>query len=848
MPKNTSIFKSLFGRFSAEARPSHPNYKLVNDCPLFDRDWYQQQYPDVVEAKFDPALHYLLQGAKDGRDPGPGFSTRLYLQEHVDVSLSDLNPLVHYILHGQKEHRKIFASGAKTRPPGKSEQPDNYTDPLSWPLATDEDIQWVRQEGLVCTSEYNLLQFSGTSLGKVPPAMLEEETQCALSSCIKSLVTYSKLLDARKINDIQMYRGNTRIDISGLIVKSVSEPLTRTPFLEKTEAQFRLADVWFKNEYDLSMRFDSAGVSGKGCSVLRFYQSNPSNDHLQIQAECLLSSNEINFVDAGLLNPYYPVLITNSDPEGELKSVSILPFPSLCRGGAHYGELCAVWTDKDYMENLQKVSADLLLGMLQVEVDTPDFSLAKINTNLRGALGSERIFHRDLQIWLTRVMRIRVAAVTTTKVTNIHAHAYLKDALENTYDGATSNQIDLIDKRQKHGVAELTLPPDAIPSLHALVSRKINFSTEGPVIIGSFVICEQTSLEPKWQITLPQSGRDLLDVQPRPATIAYPLITGIAGKGRGRVDTNVTALLPSAIRFCNTTMHDDASLLMPVAPEIPAPLLQTDTHKTQKGQSSITVIVDLTNGMNPGCFALLQSLRQQTTIHALNIIAIINAVVTENEQDIGSRLQAYFPGEIILAARESNIAVGSVDVAIRRSAGDYLLFVDQGVILHDPRTLDVLCQMAGKEGVASTSCMLISDPPMDSPHKVHYYSGGMLISHPGDPAGCYSKIKTSTALPLLTYPVLANSTLLQMSAKATWLELNQLGVADQIIDHFNLTHGIRAVEKGFVNYCTTAVSAIVQASTIDNTSRSADNGDLPGTDLPFDIYAMPVTIVREFQP
>jgi hypothetical protein len=143
--------------------------------------------------------------------------------------------------------------------------------------------------------------------------------------------------------------------------------------------------------------------------------------------------------------------------------------------------------------------------------------------------------------------------------------------------------------------------------------------------------------------------------------------------------------------------------------------------------------------------------------------------------------------------------------------------------------------------------MLISDPSRDSPHKVNYHSGGMLLSQPGVSTGCYSKIKTSTVLPLLTYPVLANSTLLQMSKKSTWLELNQLSVADQIIDHFNLAHGVRAVEKGFVNYCTTAVSAIVQAAAFDNTSLSADNGDLPVTALSFDIYAMPVTIVREFQ-
>uniref|UniRef100_A0A9E8CKV0 Glycosyltransferase n=1 Tax=Bosea sp. NBC_00436 TaxID=2969620 RepID=A0A9E8CKV0_9HYPH len=73
--------------------------------PLFDTNWYLEQYRDVRLSGWDPYAHYLRHGAAEGRDPSPLFDTDWYLQQNPDVRESGMNPLVHYSRYGEKEGR-----------------------------------------------------------------------------------------------------------------------------------------------------------------------------------------------------------------------------------------------------------------------------------------------------------------------------------------------------------------------------------------------------------------------------------------------------------------------------------------------------------------------------------------------------------------------------------------------------------------------------------------------------------------------------------------------------------------------------------------------------------------------
>ena len=56
-------------------------------------------------ARCDAALHYLLQGWREGRDPGRFFSTTDYLGRNPDVAAAGVNPLIHYESCGRNEGR-----------------------------------------------------------------------------------------------------------------------------------------------------------------------------------------------------------------------------------------------------------------------------------------------------------------------------------------------------------------------------------------------------------------------------------------------------------------------------------------------------------------------------------------------------------------------------------------------------------------------------------------------------------------------------------------------------------------------------------------------------------------------
>jgi len=80
--------------------------QLITQSTLFDKQWYLDTYPDLREANIEPALHYLLFGVAEGRNPSASFNTMNYIFTYTDVAESGLNPLVHYIKFGQSENRE----------------------------------------------------------------------------------------------------------------------------------------------------------------------------------------------------------------------------------------------------------------------------------------------------------------------------------------------------------------------------------------------------------------------------------------------------------------------------------------------------------------------------------------------------------------------------------------------------------------------------------------------------------------------------------------------------------------------------------------------------------------------
>lgn len=78
--------------------------------PLFDTAWYVEQYRDVATTGHNPLVHYLRFGAREGRDPSPKFRSSAYLSANPDVARAGVNPLAHYLTCGRAEGRSVRPS------------------------------------------------------------------------------------------------------------------------------------------------------------------------------------------------------------------------------------------------------------------------------------------------------------------------------------------------------------------------------------------------------------------------------------------------------------------------------------------------------------------------------------------------------------------------------------------------------------------------------------------------------------------------------------------------------------------------------------------------------------------
>ncbi|MBB3230161.1 hypothetical protein [Halomonas stenophila] len=90
----------------------HPQAKQraeVLRSGYFNTEWYLANHPELQQdpkALRDPLKHFMVQGARQGLSPGPGFHTAWYLDEYEDVRDSGINPLLHYLRHGRHEERR----------------------------------------------------------------------------------------------------------------------------------------------------------------------------------------------------------------------------------------------------------------------------------------------------------------------------------------------------------------------------------------------------------------------------------------------------------------------------------------------------------------------------------------------------------------------------------------------------------------------------------------------------------------------------------------------------------------------------------------------------------------------
>lgn len=770
--------------------------ELIAESELFDAGWYLAHYPEAAKSRMQPALHYVCVGAAQGNDPGPRFSSSDYLARYPDVAVAGMNPLLHYLRFGSEEGRDIVAAGSMRQATPRAAGP--WDVPCEAPLAASEPVRFSLEP-------WRAEPDGATSL---PPNSVFDAMALSLSGVSLGFVSAA---DADKLRAVAAFARLSGVDVAEALVMSngaapaAAEANRGTPGCDAmlslgSAAGFDFGDVWFINDRDLRARLN-APPGRTQRFVLSCYQFTATEQRatprLVRLAEQVAPRGELDLADIATSNPYLPLLFTLTTASGELIAASLLPFPSLCRGGAHYGELLSASNGKGYLTALRAESHRLLAERLS---DAGPPALARIEVDLKDATGAERIFSADLRSWLgLEGEGVTIAPAAPARSSDGRAVRYLEESV------TTAAKAEPSAKRP----FTLRLPADAIPSLRVLVSRQLPWLHDGEQMLGAFVVAALADGAPRWCI-MPPARADVAAFPPDGGR-CFPTLLAPCAKWvpatAGRVVTPEPLLL--ALRFCDLSEPPTSRLVAPVASEAPAPSMPA-VGVDDKSLLSVLHHVSSSSSL-AHLEAFLESLQRQHLPAAPEVILVLAADRNDHAAIAADLLPRYFPqtGRIVRDP-ERTAPTERLEAAAATAQGQFLLFVGDDVILHDARTLLTLLALAHHERVGSASCLMIATNDPGRSRQMKLVSGGYYRHEASGASGSksiyFDACADLAALPPATWPVAANDPRFLMVRSDVWRRLHGFSPTGKQVA---LDDRARAATEGSYHYCTSALSVTV---------------------------------------
>jgi ADP-heptose:LPS heptosyltransferase len=176
------------------------DYEAIRKSGLFDPEHYTKACPDVAERNVDPLVHYLEEGAREGRDPHPDFDTAFYLEQCRERGEEPANPLLHYLLIGAARGFQIKRGGAPASTP---QTPGQATKPVI--------LLAVEALGVAGTSDgRSRLSINGWALAAAPIT----EITAAIEGAVVGRATYG----LPRPDIARLYRDRDHAGNSGFIL------------------------------------------------------------------------------------------------------------------------------------------------------------------------------------------------------------------------------------------------------------------------------------------------------------------------------------------------------------------------------------------------------------------------------------------------------------------------------------------------------------------------------------------------------------------------------------------------------------------------------------------------------
>jgi hypothetical protein len=578
-------------------------------------------------------------------------------------------------------------------------------------------------------------------------------------------------------------------------------------------AGVRIADVWAVSDKLLRLRVESlrpGSLDAAGC-VLRASQIEPGDEALAMVAEAVVASDGPVFIDLDLVNPYFPVLISTTDLRGRWLEATLLPFPSLCRGAPHHGELHAIGERADPMEGLEDAANSLAAELVG---GAGDFSIGRLDVHLVEAIGAEKIFSSTVKEWLLEVMGLGpLQPIPAPDGDSAAVADYLRAACElpaaEAADGVLLHRARV---RRAAGRWALQLAADSLPSISALVSRRLPGPDESAETVGSWVVSHFATGRPRVWVSLPPMSPSLLSLQPLDRACAVPTLMRADAVAPLRTLTPRRPPFPLTLRLRDPAREPPAVLLQPVAADGDRPLLRRQLDAEQRANASISALWAPASGELSGA-AMLQSLARQTLARRLDIVVVRPAGASaETWSRVEQRLQALFPQRWRTVDGGCDNRSADFNAAAAAASGSHLLLLGTETLLHDTRTLETLYTLALEPGVCTASCVLLHEVQNKRGAETGMQAGGFFprqLSLQGRPSLVIDEPCTSEAFPAATYPVLGNSFRLALVNAGHWRALGGLDAQRFPWHRSDLDFCLRALRAGHTHLCTAVVSAFM---------------------------------------
>jgi glycosyltransferase involved in cell wall biosynthesis len=100
-----NVFLRSFGEMLPPKAQAEHAARIVWSSGYFDANYYMSR-AGVVDARIDPAFHYVTVGERLGIPPSMTFDPGYYGDRHPDVAKAGMCYLAHYVMHGRNEGRR----------------------------------------------------------------------------------------------------------------------------------------------------------------------------------------------------------------------------------------------------------------------------------------------------------------------------------------------------------------------------------------------------------------------------------------------------------------------------------------------------------------------------------------------------------------------------------------------------------------------------------------------------------------------------------------------------------------------------------------------------------------------